>query len=132
LIASAISTSTLDQNEANRSWRNKMKKILLGTIGAVALGMAAPAVAADLPQRMPAAAPAVMMPYVYDWTGFYIGGNGGWGSSRNCWGNFTNFIVPEGCNSRSGGMIGGQGGYRWQAGQFVFGLAGPWTQRCSI
>jgi outer membrane immunogenic protein len=106
-----------------------MKKILLGTIGLVAVGMAAPAVAADLPQRMPAAAPAMMMPYVYDWTGFYIGGNGGWGSSRNCWGNFTNFIVPEGCNSRSGGMIGGQGGYRWQAGQFVFGLEaeGDWT-----
>jgi outer membrane immunogenic protein len=106
-----------------------MKKILLGTIGAVALGMAAPAVAADLPQRMPAAAPAVVMPYVYDWTGFYIGANGGYGSSRNCWGNFGNAVVPEGCNSRSGGMIGGQGGYRWQMGQVVFGVEaeGDWA-----
>ena len=68
-----------------------MKKILLGTIGAVALGLAAPAVAADLPQRMPAAAP-VMMVAVYDWTGFYIGANGGWGSSHNCWG----FVSPAG------------------------------------
>ena len=28
-----------------------------------------------------------MVAAVYDWTGFYIGANGGWGSSRNCWTN---------------------------------------------
>ena len=27
---------------------------------------------------------AVVAP-IYDWTGFYIGANGGWGQSRNCW-----------------------------------------------
>ena len=26
-----------------------------------------------------------MVAAVYDWTGFYIGANGGWGSSRNSW-----------------------------------------------
>ena len=26
-----------------------------------------------------------MMPAIYDWSGFYIGVNGGWGSSRKCW-----------------------------------------------
>jgi outer membrane immunogenic protein len=50
--------------------------------------MAAPAVAADLPARTYKAPPPVVIP-VYDWTGFYIGGNGGWGEARNCWG-----IVP--------------------------------------
>jgi outer membrane immunogenic protein len=39
-----------------------MKKFLLGTVGLVAFGMAAPATA----------------------TGFYIGANGGWGSSDSC------------------------------------------------
>jgi hypothetical protein len=37
-----------------------MKKILLGTIGLFAL--AAPAFAADLPQREPVKAPAMVMP----------------------------------------------------------------------
>jgi outer membrane immunogenic protein len=39
-----------------------MKKFLLGTVGSVAFGMAAPATA----------------------TGFYIGANGGWGCSDCC------------------------------------------------
>ena len=26
-----------------------------------------------------------MIAAVYDWSGFYIGVNGGWGSSHNCW-----------------------------------------------
>jgi outer membrane immunogenic protein len=103
-----------------------MKKALLGTIGFVALGMAGTAFAADLPQREYAKAPVAMAVAVYDWTGFYIGGNGGYGSSRSCWGNVQagNVVVPDGCHSQSGGVVGGQLGYRWQAGQFVFGLEG--------
>jgi outer membrane immunogenic protein len=107
-----------------------MKKILVSATAAVALSATSLAVqAADLPQRMPVAAPAVAMPYIYDWTGFYIGANGGYASSRNCWGTFGISTVPEGCNSRSGGVIGGQGGYRWQMGQFVFGVEaeGDWA-----
>ncbi len=26
-----------------------------------------------------------MIAAVYDWSGFYIGANGGWGSSHKCW-----------------------------------------------
>ena len=26
-----------------------------------------------------------MIAAVYDWSGFYIGANGGWGSTRSCW-----------------------------------------------
>ncbi len=54
-----------------------MKKFLLGTIGFVA--MAAPAVAADMPARTYTKAPPPVIAPVYDWSGFYIGGNGGWG-----------------------------------------------------
>jgi outer membrane immunogenic protein len=105
-----------------------MKKILLGTIGVVAI--AAPALAADLPARTYKAPPPVVMP-VYDWTGFYIGANGGWGSSRNCWDivPLAGALEPDGCVSKSGGLIGGQVGYRWQMGQAVFGLEaqGDWA-----
>jgi outer membrane immunogenic protein len=33
-------------------------------------------------------------------------------------------VIPGGCSDRSGGLIGGQLGYRWQTGGFVFGLEG--------
>ena len=56
-----------------------MKKFLLGAIGAVA--MAAPALAADLPARTYTAAPPPVLAPMYDWSGFYIGANGGWGES---------------------------------------------------
>ncbi|MFZ0762805.1 MAG: outer membrane beta-barrel protein [Bradyrhizobium sp.] len=106
-----------------------MKKILPGAIGFFVAGWATAAFAADLPQRpIPAPAPAVVMPYMYDWTGFYIGANGGYGQNRACWGNFAGFNI-EGCNSKSGGLVGGQAGYRWQFGQFVFGaeIEGDWA-----
>jgi outer membrane immunogenic protein len=63
---------------------------------------------------------------IYDWSGFYIGANGGWGQSRNCWDFVTaaGAIVTDACADRSGGLIGGQLGYRWQAGTWVFGLEG--------
>ena len=117
-----------------------MKKFLLGTIGLLALGMGSPASAADMAVKAPPPAP---LPVIYNWSGFYIGANGGWGQSRNCW-DFVNdgvFILgtfAEGCNSRSGGVVGGQIGYRWQASQWVFGVEaqGDWadlsSQRVSL
>jgi outer membrane immunogenic protein len=111
-----------------------MKKFLLATVGLVALGMAAPAAAADLPARPYTKAPAYMAA-VYDWSGFYVGANGGWGSSRNCWDNTSVIfgqILParrEGCPNASGAVAGGQIGYRMQSGAFVYGLEaqGDWA-----
>ena len=51
-----------------------MKAIILGTI--LGLGSIAPSLAADLPAR-PYSAPASYVPIGYDWTGFYVGANGG-------------------------------------------------------
>jgi outer membrane immunogenic protein len=68
-----------------------------------------------------------MIAAVYDWSGFYIGANGGWGSSRKCWDNVTPagvFVGNEGCHDATGGVAGGQLGYRWQAGAWVFGVEG--------
>jgi len=103
-----------------------MKKVLLVTASLIALGAAAPAVAADLAARPYTKAPP-MIAAVYDWSGFYIGANGGWGSSHNCW-NFAG-TTSEGCHDATGGVAGGQVGYRWQSGTFVFGLEaqGDWA-----
>jgi outer membrane immunogenic protein len=107
-----------------------MKKFLLVTSSLIALGAAAPASAADLAARPYTKAPP-MVAAVYDWTGFYIGANGGWGSSRNSWDAVPpNFgFGPEGSHDATGGTVGGQIGYRWQAGTFVFGLEaqGNWA-----
>jgi outer membrane immunogenic protein len=101
-----------------------MKKVLLGIAGMIAL--AAPASAADLAARPYAKAPA-MIAALYDWSGLYIGANGGWGSSHKCWDNVTaagTFIVNEGCHDATGGTAGGQVGFRWQGGAWVFGVEG--------
>jgi outer membrane immunogenic protein len=111
-----------------------MKKILLTTAGFAAMGMA-PALAADLAAAPYYKAPAVMPLPIYNWAGFYGGLNGGGGSSRNCW-TLTNVagvdVAPnqfEGCHDATGGMVGGQFGYRWQSSNWVFGVEaqGDWT-----
>ena len=110
-----------------------MKKYLLGAVAVIAF--AAPAAAADMAARPYTKAPTPMIAALYDWSGFYIGANGGWGSSRKCWdinNNGGGVIAPvaaEGCHDATGGVAGGQIGYRWQAGTWVFGLEaqGDWA-----
>src|SRR6185436_4950070 len=54
-----------------------------------------------------------------------------WGSSRNSWDSvFPNALIgAEGNHDASGGTVGGQIGYRWQAGTWVFGVEaqGNWA-----
>ena len=57
-----------------------MKKLAIA-IAAVA-ALSAPALAADMAPRYAKAPPAPVIA-VYDWTGFYIGANGGWGESHS-------------------------------------------------
>src|SRR5438552_17005739 len=82
-----------------------------------------------------AAPPPAPFPVIYDWSGFYIGANGGWGNSQNCWDFVTlaGTVFRDGCRDRSGGLIGGQIGYRWQSNQFVVGLValGDWADLSS-
>ena len=109
-----------------------MKKLLLSAVGLLTLGLAVPAAAADLAPRPYTKAPPPVVAAAYDWSGFYIGANGGWGSSHKCW-DFTTpagaFLFAEGCHDATGGVAGGQIGYRWQASAFVFGLEaqGDWA-----
>ena len=93
-----------------------MKKSLLGAVALVGLvAMATSASAADMAARPYTKAPPPMVAAIYDWSGFYLGLNGGWGSARKCWdlteiGGFG--LLPaalhEGCHDASGGTVGGQ------------------------
>ncbi len=60
-----------------------MKKLLLITTGLIALGSAAQA--ADLAARPYTKAPPMVAAAIYDWSGFYIGINGGGGWSHDSW-----------------------------------------------
>jgi outer membrane immunogenic protein len=109
-----------------------MRKNLIAVIGVVCSGMGvAPACAADLAARPYAKAPAPIAAPVYDWSGFYIGVNGGGGWSRKCWDITGQGAVnpAEGCHDATGALAGGQVGYRWQASNWVFGLEaqGDWA-----
>ena len=109
---------------------NQNEEFLLSTVGLVALGMAAaPASAADLAARpVYTKAPPPMVSPAYDWSGFYIGVNGGWGQNRDDRGNATTG-VDFGSHDADGGTVGGQIGYRWQNAGWVFGLEaqGNWA-----
>jgi len=99
-----------------------MKRVILAGVGALAMvSMMGAANAADLPRReaMPTKAPIYSAPY--NWTGFYLGvnGGGGWGSSE-----WTNSAGTTGTFDISGGVVGGTAGYNWQMNQVVFGLEG--------
>lgn len=87
--------------------------------GFVALVAYAPAHAADLRQQ-PATQPSAVSP-VYDWNGFYIGGNAGYGWSHR---EFTNTITGtsgavqlsasnNGSDHGRGGFVGLQTGYNY-------------------
>jgi outer membrane immunogenic protein len=109
-----------------------MKYFQFLTVLTTAIGMSASAHAADLAARPYTKAPPPIAA-IYDWSGFYIGANAGYGNSHNCW-NFESFAgIPftagEGCHNPDGAVAGGQIGYRWQTSQWVFGLEaqGDWS-----
>jgi outer membrane immunogenic protein len=107
-----------------------MNKLTL--IPILGVGLVSPAVAADVPAR-PYSPPATYEPINYDWTGFYLGANGGYGTAHDCFKVSTpfGFFSEEGCHNAGGGVVGGQLGYRWQfgGGPIVWGLEaqGDWA-----
>jgi outer membrane immunogenic protein len=97
-----------------------MKKLLL--VAAASILFAGAASAADLPRKAPPPAPIAL----YNWTGFYIGGNAGytWSDTTVTYIN-SGFVLPIGpaANQNLDGFLGGgQVGYNWQSGKFVLGV----------
>lgn len=97
-----------------------MKKYLLASVAALGIVAAGAAAAADLPSRKGPVVAPVYVP-AFTWTGFYVGGNAGYG-----WGNVNAGNVFNGRTVSIGDMDGfvggGQVGYNYQMGQFVLGL----------
>src|ERR1700749_4879115 len=104
-----------------------MNRMLIG-IAALASFVATGAVAADLPMKTPyTKAPAYMEP-VFNWTGFYVGGNLGysWGRSSDTSsltnGAGTTLFTTAGSSNLNGVVGGGQIGYNWQVQNWLWGL----------
>jgi outer membrane immunogenic protein len=96
-----------------------MKKLLLALI---ALGAAAPALAADLGARPTYNTPVYAAP-IYNWTGFYIGGHVGGAFSGSD--NFNGLVL----SNYSARLLGGvQAGGDWQfAPNWVVGVEGQYS-----
>jgi len=116
-----------------------MKKLVVGTVAVSALAVVNVASAADMPLKAPP-------PVVYNWTGCYIGANGGWK-----WGQFNESVdttagsvsvpgvglipfapghIDLDHTTANSGAFGGQIGCRWEnAEHWVFGVEGDfdWT-----
>jgi outer membrane immunogenic protein len=88
---------------------------------ALTIGLAQMALAADLPQR-PALAPLLAPTPVYNWTGIYVGINGGYGwGSQDPLNIITNRFDGTSLGF-SGGVFGGTVGAQIQSGHVVIGF----------
>ena len=95
--------------------------VLTGVSGIAVAGIAgvSPAGAADLPVKAPAPLP-VAAPV---WAGWYIGLNAGGAWQSNYWNSDgTSPASDNGTRNGSAFIGGGQLGYNWQQGTFVYGL----------
>lgn len=106
---------------ATTQFRGVMKKSAFGF--AIILGLiVTPALAADMAVKAPPPPPAASD---YNWSGFYLGleGGGGFGSTTH-----TNELFPSANSSGNadfrGALVGGTYGYNWQFGHVVAGLEG--------
>ena len=95
--------------------------VLAGLFGATS------ALAADLPARTYTKAPVMVDPG-FNWTGFYVGGNlgYGWGRSSDTSsltnGAGTTLFTTAGSSNLNGVVGGGQIGYNWQVQNWLWGL----------
>ncbi len=107
-------------------------KLIKAGIAAIALFAVPFSVqAADVPVKAPyyKGAPSSVVSY-YNWSGFYLGLNAGYGFGSSTW------DFPPVKNSPKGMLFGGTAGYNWQSGAWVYGrrgrlrLVGREGQRC--
>src|SRR5436190_286617 len=102
-----------------------MKKIALAA--ALTVAFAGAASAADLAARPYTKAPPPIVS-VYNWTGFYVGGQVGWAEAKEDW-----FLIQNAVGfgfKKDSVIAGGYAGYNWQVGSnFVIGaeVEGSWA-----
>jgi len=103
---------------------DQMKKLLVAGIAAAAF-CGAPALAADMPVKGPVykAAPAAL----YDWSGWYVGGNLGYGWGQADWTWDIPGLGDLRTDTKPKGILGGaQVGWQRQSGNFVGGFEFSW------
>lgn len=97
-------------------------KVVSLLAAAISFGAAQAASAADMPVKAPVyKAPPVLM---YNWTGFYVGINGGGGWGHTDW-TYVGLGTTANHNT-SGGLIGATLGYNYQIQNWVLGIEGDW------
>jgi outer membrane immunogenic protein len=108
-----------------------MKRVILGFVAAACVG-AVPAIAADLgrmPVKAPVSAPAIA---VYNWSGFYFGVHGGYGSGEventNINGNPPFPAGEVNSSDVKGWLAGGQVGFNYQfTPNWLLGIEGDFS-----
>ena len=109
-----------------------MKHLVFGSVALLALTAAGPVAAADMPVRAPVYKAPQAMVAAHNWTGFYVGGNVGYGwgdrtvtftpndvvlQNVTCGGTFGGTCAPPTSFDVNGALGGLQAGYNWQFNQ---------------
>jgi outer membrane immunogenic protein len=110
-----------------------IRRVILSAAGGVALASSVFAADVYSPGAVSYGAAPVMVP-VSTWAGFYLGANGGWGGFHDLGFRDDTFLAAvgptaagdfrriSGAGNITGGFGGGQLGYNFQTGPFVFGI----------
>ena len=101
----------------SRSGIDRAGKVTVVAVAVMALGATVPARAADLSVAPIYKAPPQVAAPAYNWSGFYVGVNGGGGWGTSGWDSTGSFNL-------SGAVVGGTAGTNWQIGHAVLGLEG--------
>lgn len=98
-----------------------MKELITAAVASLALGIGS-ASAADLARPTPMYTKAPPMAAAPEWTGWYVGVEGGYGWGRAEQTDALGF--DSGRYNVDGGLVGGTLGYNWQLNNIVLGLEG--------
>lgn len=105
--------------------------VVCGALAGVALGLAVPARAADLPAAPGYYPPVAYAPAVYNWSGFYFGGNVGAGNINDAFTALTTTPLEAAGNQINvktwGVLAGGQVGFNYQISSVVLGVEAALT-----
>src|SRR5262245_35633437 len=110
-----------------------MKRVTSVLVAILAIAFTQSALAADLPVQAAPPAPVIAS----SWTGLYLGVNGGWAWTNSNNGNgtltvndtvggalFPPISIASANRNAQSPLLGGQVGYNWQVGSWVFGVEG--------
>lgn len=101
-----------------------MKRVAVAVMLLLSVVAAEQVFAADMPLPSPSPPPPQAIPSfrpIYDWRGFYIGLNGGYGFGNSSWTDPNNPLATTGNFRANGFLFGGTLGGNFQMGAFVIG-----------